>query len=204
MRQPPTRLRILNFIRSRQAASVREMSRFLKLSGANVRHHLGVLESNALIEVVGRHKDGRGRPAQVYGLSRRILGDNLDALTLALLQNTLSGMDAASRADSLRAIAGRLTGSPAAAFSGPPVQRLVAAVGWLNAHHYQAHWEATAGGPRIVFGYCPYAAVVSRCPEVCELDRYVLEALTGKGAQQVAMRDPNVREDRLCSFRLMD
>lgn len=198
----PTRLRILNYIRDRQAASVGELSRFLKLTGANVRHHLGVLESNGLIEIVGRHKEGRGRPAQVYGLSRRVLGDNLDELALALLQNSLAGKDASSRAEILRQLAERLTAGRGAASSGPLVQRVAAAVGWLNAHHYQAHWEAAASGPRIEFGYCPYAAVVARCPEVCELDRHILETLIGKSARQVGKRDPGAGEERLCTFTL--
>jgi predicted ArsR family transcriptional regulator len=65
--KPTTRLRILDHIRKYQTASVKEMSIQMGMSGANIRHHLAVLENNDLIEVVGMRQEGRGRPRQVYG-----------------------------------------------------------------------------------------------------------------------------------------
>jgi DNA-binding transcriptional ArsR family regulator len=46
---PPTRLRILDYLRKQQSASVHELSISMAMTGANVRHHLAVLESNDLI-----------------------------------------------------------------------------------------------------------------------------------------------------------
>lgn len=55
---PPTRLRILDYLRKRQTASVRELGSALAMTGANVRHHLAVLELNYLIELISQRKEG--------------------------------------------------------------------------------------------------------------------------------------------------
>ncbi len=107
---PPTRLRILDYLRKQQTASVRELSSALAMTGANVRHHLAVLESNDLIELISQRKEGRGRPVNVYGLSRRVLGDGLDGLAGAMLEVWLKDAPEAVREAGLRSLAQRLGG----------------------------------------------------------------------------------------------
>ncbi len=90
--KPTTRLRILDYFRKHQTASVRELSRIMEMTGANIRHHLAVLESIELIEIIGMRKEGRGRPRHVYGLSRKVLGDGLDKLAGTLFDVWLGGL----------------------------------------------------------------------------------------------------------------
>ena len=81
-----TRHQVLAFFTRTRTASVREIARALKMSAANVRHHLRVLVSDGRLELVSvRERDGRGRPEKVYSLPRAALGDNLSALSDALL-----------------------------------------------------------------------------------------------------------------------
>src|SRR5512139_2095638 len=87
-----SRLRILEYLRQHQTASVRELGRVLGNTGANIRHHLSVLESNDLVEVIGLRREGRGRPVNLYGLSRHVLGDGLDELCGVLLSERLGNM----------------------------------------------------------------------------------------------------------------
>jgi predicted ArsR family transcriptional regulator len=54
--KPTTRFRILEYIRKYQTASVRELSSVMGMSGANIRHHLSLLESNDMVEAVGMRK----------------------------------------------------------------------------------------------------------------------------------------------------
>ena len=56
----------------------------------------------------------------------------------------------------------------------------------LNEKHYQARWEAAADGPRVLFGRCPYAAVIDGHPELCQMDVKVLENFLGRDVQQSA------------------
>lgn len=56
----------------------------------------------------------------------------------------------------------------------------------LNGMHYQARWEAGADGPRIIFGRCPYAAVIEGHPELCQMDVGLLGNALGRDVRQLA------------------
>jgi predicted ArsR family transcriptional regulator len=84
------RQRILEYIRNHRAATVAELSLVLQTSPSNIRHHLSILQEQGAIEVIGeRPADGKGRPMKVFALAERYLGNNLDLLTSALLEDTL-------------------------------------------------------------------------------------------------------------------
>jgi predicted ArsR family transcriptional regulator len=70
----------------------------------------------------------------------------------------------------------------------------------LNQMNYHARWEAGAEGPRILFGHCPYAAIIARHPELCKMDASLLEELMGRSATQTSKigRDGSL----LCVFVL--
>jgi len=52
--------------------------------------------------------------------------------------------------------------------------------------NYHARWEAGRAGPRVILGHCPYAAIIEKHPELCQMDAALLEELTGESAEQVA------------------
>jgi predicted ArsR family transcriptional regulator len=201
--KPTTRLRILDYIRKYQAASVKELSQILGMTGANIRHHLSLLESNDLIEVVAHRQEGRGRPMQVYGLSRRVLGDGLDELAGALLEVWLGaatdkGMDAG-----LKSVAEKLSGVPD---TGIPVtgtsvmQRLARTIERLNELRYQARWEASVTGARLILGHCPYSAIITRHPELCRMDAILLELRLDSPFTQTTKLQVNDKGLSFCSF----
>ena len=85
------RQKVLAHLKKTRAASAREIARALKMSAPNVRHHLSVLCSDGRVEFTAvNNLEGRGRPEKMYSLSQAALGDNLSALTNALL--TESGL----------------------------------------------------------------------------------------------------------------
>ncbi|KAF0108807.1 MAG: hypothetical protein FD146_693 [Anaerolineaceae bacterium] len=184
--KPTTRLRILDHIRRHQTASVRELSRSLGMTGANIRHHLAVLESNDLIEMVSQRREGRGRPRMVYGLSRHALGDGLDELSAALLGEWQAGLPEREREAGLRSLAGRMGAGFAGERAGPLPKRLTDAVRYLNQGHYQARWEAGAAGPRVILGHCPFSAIIEEHPELCRVDAFLLEGCVGQPVEQSA------------------
>ncbi len=196
--KPTTRLRILDHFRKHQTASVRELSHLMGMTGANVRHHLAVLESNSLIEVVGLRKEGRGRPMQVYGLSRRVLGDGLDKLAGTLFDVWLGGAADEEREAGLRSVAQRLAG--VSDVKAPVMKRLASAVARLNELHYQARWEASAAGPRLILGHCPYAAIVAGHPELCRMDALLLETRLGSSVEQTAKLQLSDKGLPFCAF----
>lgn len=199
--KPTTRLRILDHFRKHQTASVREMSRSLGMTGANIRHHLAILESNDLIEVVSFRKEGRGRPKQVYGLSRRVLGDGLDNLAGTMLEIWLNGVTDEVREKALRALAERLAGVTIG--ENPIMKRLVRTVERLNELRYQARWEASAAGPRLILGHCPYSAIIADHPELCRMDAFLLEAKLDSHAEQTAKLQLSDKGLQFCSFLMV-
>ncbi len=167
------RQKVLTYLTKNRTASAREISRSLKMSAATVRHHLRVLVSDGRLEMESvRGREGRGRPEKVYSIPRGALGDNLSALAEALLTE-------AGRSVRVEALAKRLAGE--ADFKSQPVsKRLSLVVEKLNQMNYHAKWEAGAAGPRIIFGHCPYAAVLKNHPELCQMDVALLSNLLGR------------------------
>lgn len=172
------RQKVLTYLSKARTASAREIARSLKLSPATVRHHLRVLVSDGRLELATvRRRDARGRPENVYSLPRAALGHNLGMLSDALLVEAGSGMR-------MEALATHLAGESNFA-SQPLAKRLNLTVEKLKQMNYHAHWEAGSEGPRIVFGHCPYATILEKHPELCSMDRALLNELTGQPAAQI-------------------
>jgi predicted ArsR family transcriptional regulator len=174
-----SRHKVLAYLTRTRTASVREISRALKMSAANVRHHLRVLVSDGRLELAPvRERGSRGRPEKLYSLPRAALGDNLSVLSDALL--TEAGTQV-----SVDALATRLVGESDFA-SQPIVKRLNLVVEKLNQMNYHARWEAGPEGPRLILGHCPYAAIIDRHPELCKMDAALLKDLMVQSAEQLS------------------
>lgn len=166
------RHKILAYMMKYRASSAREISRGLKMSAATVRHHLRVLLADGRLESASvRIRSTRGRPENVYSIPLAARGDNLSALSEALLAE-------AGRTVRVEALAKRLAGESDFA-SQPIARRLNLVVEKLNQMNYHARWEAGSDGPRAIFGHCPYAAIVARHPELCKMDALLLEKMMG-------------------------
>lgn len=167
------RQKVLAHLKKTRASSAREIARALKMSAPNVRHHLSVLCSDGRVEFTAlNNREGRGRPEKLYSLSQAALGDNLSALTNAVLTETGKKLN-------VDALASRMM--DASQFANLPVtKRLVLLVEKLNEMNYQARWEAAADGPRVIFGRCPYAKVIDGHPELCKIDIAILEKSLGR------------------------
>jgi predicted ArsR family transcriptional regulator len=200
--KPTTRLRILEYIRKYQTASVRELRALMGMSGANIRHHLSILESNDLIEIVGMKNEGRGRPRQVYGLSQRVLGDGLDNLSGNLLAIWMGSMSGEKRKASLRSLAERLAGRVEPSI--PAMKRVVGTIARLNDLRYQARWEASAAGARFILGHCPYAAIIAEHPELCQMDALLLETRLGAFVEQTAKLHISDKGLPFCAFQMVE
>jgi predicted ArsR family transcriptional regulator len=200
--KPTTRFRILEYIRKHQTASVRELSALMGMSGANVRYHLSLLVSNDLIESVGIRKEGRGRPRQVFGLSRKVLGDGLDSLSGNLLSLWMGSIPEGMKEAGLRSLAERLAG--VAESSGSILKQVAGTIARLNELHYQSRWEAAAAGARIILGHCPYAAIITQHPELCRMDALLMEKKLGAPVEQTAKLQISDRGLPFCAFQMME
>jgi predicted ArsR family transcriptional regulator len=180
-----TRQRILQYLHLNRQATAPELSLTFDLTQANIRYHLDILEKNGQIEIIGQvPTELPGRPSHVYMLSRAAQENALDELASALLIENLSGKTSSQRKRKLTATARQLAGK-----EHNPGQslliRLGTAVQRLNDLNYKAHWEAHADSPQILLGRCPYAKIINRHPELCEMDTHMIQILTGENFEQV-------------------
>jgi len=206
------RQRILDYIRSHRAVTIMELSQAFQMTPANARHHLAALSAQGLLQVLDSHPaSGKGRPAHIFALSEQSLGDNFDLLAGVLFDHLASQVDPVQLEDLLRQLSAELAHQmvdrlePAGAFPTTGVhltRRLYRTTEILNQHHYQARWEAHPDAPRLVLGHCPFSAILPEHPELCKLDAYLIEHLTGAPVQQTAklVRDPSGL--RFCLFRI--
>ena len=172
------RQKVLTHLMKTRTASAREIARALKMSAATVRHHLRVMVTDGRLEMsFVRRRDGRGRPEKIYSLPRAALGHNLSALSVAVLAEAGSSVR-------MEALARHLAGD--SNFSDHPVaRRLNLAVEKLNGMNYHSRLEACSQGPRLIFGHCPYSAIIEKHPELCRMDEALLRELMGDEATQL-------------------
>ncbi len=195
-----TRLRILEYLRKNQTATAEEMSHSLGLTGANIRHHLSIMEQEELITVVEQRTEGRGRPASVYGVSDKVSGSGYKELAQAMMEVWLDGLKGDEQEAALRSLAGKLAGEVDTRIHVAMPRRLALTVELLSKYNYRAHWEAGAKGPRIILAHCPYAEIIQRHPELCRMDVHLLESQLGLPVVQTAKLERSMSGLRLCMF----
>ena len=206
-----SRQELFDFIKNHHLVVTAEISRALNMTEANVRHHLTILQNQGLVEVVGlRRTQRKGRPAQLFRISRQAMGHNLDKLAGALL-NELNQSSEINAEDLLHNVAYRLVdrhifrgarGRLASTSGEHFVIRLHYTIEYLNKLKYRARWEAHSEAPRIMLGYCPYADILPEHPELCSLDGYFLEELLGTPVTQISKLATDERGIPSCTFRV--
>lgn len=215
-----SRQRVLEYIRSRKVIGVAELSRVLKMTPANARHHLSILQEQGLVQVIGQTAPlGKGRPAQLFSLSEQVQSHNLDRIAAAALDELLPGLEPTEIEQVIGRLAQRLSRSldsseykygealpverPGTRPAGRSLtQAILRAVNRLNELHYQARWEAHAESPRLILGHCPYAAIIADHPELCRMDARLLEFMLERKASQAARLVPDPQGGTYCLFVL--
>lgn len=199
---PASRQNILAYLRRKQPASAAEIGRALRMSPANARYHLAVLLNQGSIVIAGeRPQLRRGRPTTLYMLATSQAEHNLDRLTSVLLDAWLEGTTPETRLERLQRLAERLI-KPSGEASANPTRRLYWAIERLNQMHYRARWEARPSAPDIMLGHCPYAPILPSHPELCQLDAFLIQALTGLPAVLGERQSPLPTGQRECRFHL--
>jgi predicted ArsR family transcriptional regulator len=189
------------------------------MTPANARHHLAVLADQGVIEVISeRPTGGKGRPAQVFSPTSQTLGAGLEMLSSAALDLLERSLPANGPNNALRLLARQLAGveNEKTISSDSPLnpdeereasipipnltQRLYEAVGRLNELGYAARWEARSDAPRVILGYCPYAKILADHPELCQMDKFLLEARLKARVNQAAKLAHDTRGAPYCMF----
>lgn len=183
--QTGTRERILEYLEENRTATVVALSRAWGLTRADIRYHLNRLIEEGLVErAESAGQSARGRPSILYKRSAMSARDNFARLSCALLEVLLDSLAEDATDEALRRLAGKLAGNVNTSSARVTSARFNQAVEVLNAQAYRARWEASPAGPRFLLRACPYAALVEQRPELCRIDMFLLEALTGLPLKQ--------------------
>ena len=172
-----TRDQILEILRRTRTATVSDLAGQLHTTPANIRYHLDVLLEESAIESLppDSARSQPGRPAARFRLSQKSRPNDLTQFSQQLLTLFLSGALPCAQTEKLNLIASERV--KLVNLDGSSTQQLNQAIGFFNQHAYQARWEARRLGPEIHFGNCPFYAILSDHPELCEIDRRMLELM---------------------------
>lgn len=203
------RQQILEYLEIHRTATAPEIAHVFKMTDANARHHLGILGSEGAVDIIGVIQDGqRGRPSQRYSPTSRTRQHNLDNLAKALLSENMQTRTTKERSIWLGQIATIIwnaSESPSKKESTASKNltfRINQAIRRLKRLHYDVRWEAHAKAPRIIFENCPYKAIITEHPELCQIDTLLLQnALQVSVTQQVKL-GCNSRGLSYCEFRI--
>jgi predicted ArsR family transcriptional regulator len=180
-----SRQKILSYIIEQRRVTVEELSKVMRVTPANIRHHLSILIQQGSVKVIGQKPAGaKGRPAQIYAASQQTEQHNFDQLCAALLDTLAHIVDPGDQDRWLQILADFLS-PESIPESTNPTRRLYAAIKALNSMNYQAHWEAHVVNPRIMLDHCPYRAIIDFHPELCRMDALFLGNLLTKPVRQI-------------------
>lgn len=178
-----TRGQILEILEQDGKATVQDLAYRLEVATGTIRHHLAVLERDALV-VSQRVRKNVGRPHLLYQLSeqgRERFPKRYRWLSSCLIEATRSlyGQDAIEKI--MQQIAQDLVAERLKQpLEGKNIQeRADILVGLLLQEGFAANWETDAQGIRIQYHNCPYGSVAGQHPEICLLDAEIIQCVMG-------------------------
>jgi len=195
---PSSRAQLLTYLQaSGDVHSIEALTRELGLHSNTVRAHLDVLLAAGQVERIRLRPQGRGRPPLAFRATRDThspydeLSRNLSHALTAAAQPSLAE-ETATR------WAATLTPVPPAESADDAVDLAIVA---LRAMGFTA--DVTQLGDSIVLGSCPFAALISEHPVICDIHTALLTHVFDAAGQGVAVEGMDVWvKPGLCRARL--
>jgi predicted ArsR family transcriptional regulator len=197
-----TRKDILDLLRSRSQATVKEIGDELSLTATGIRQHLTVLERDGL--VASHEERGHvGRPALVYRLTAA--GDALypkkyDELANALIEEARKVLGPPALAQLMKSVANRFAAPHLPGLAGKPHAERVAAVREILEARGNVVSRGEAGDEHSLCKHtCEYWNVATKNSIVCALDVEFVRQLVGSDAR---LTTSLLRGDDCCTFHI--
>ncbi|MDF1500462.1 MAG: winged helix-turn-helix transcriptional regulator [Anaerolineales bacterium] len=198
-----TRQLILAHIQRNPGLAASDLAEHFDLSLGAVRHHLTILERDALIQGDSMRQP-IGRPCTVYELTQKgeesfpKQYDRLSNLILDTLKEEQAGSDLRSF---LRRVADRLIGQSGLHLNpdASVEQRAEHLTDIMEDEGFSLEWKRAGNELFIIQHTCPYQSVVGNHPEVCQLDEQVIQTVMGEKIKRVEHRS---RGDCNCVFSM--
>lgn len=170
--------------------TVAELAKGLEMAPVSVRHHLDILQGDALIRVDRVRRGNVGRPRQVYVLTNEAhehFPDNFAALADSLMRQMKAVMPPEDLSRALHVVAREMASDLDSDRSFHADEqmtmslletRLDTVADFLCERGYLARWERDVDGNYLLHKHnCPYAGVSSEHDELCEMDQQLMNTL---------------------------
>jgi len=186
-----TRERILNILKERGQATVKELSGTLDLTTVTIRHHLDTLRREKLVATpTVRHRKAPGRPQHVYTLTEEAADcfpKRYECLIDLLLEEIRAQLSQGDVEEMMASIGRRIADQISIPGDAGVEERVAIAVNFMDDRGYMAHWEKSQSGDyRVHIANCPYESVAQHHPEVCEIDRTLLTEFLGSTLAEIS------------------
>lgn len=181
-----TRWEILQFLQRKGKATIRDLSDELGLTSTGVRQHLTLLQRDSLVSCT-EERGGIGRPHYVFALTdegQALFPRSYDLLAEWLLEEVRETDGEEKLTRLLRRMGARLAEPHLPRLEGKSQQeRVDEVVRILHSMGIMAEAQEDDGAYSITVFTCPYHSVVSKHPEVCNMELEWAERLTGAPAR---------------------
>jgi len=184
------RKRIIDYLQRNYRATVSELASTLGVTKPTIHYHVKHLLDAHIISKLGSSQPStektRGRPAVHYQINDEHRANNYEVLTRVLLTMVRKRSSAADLNATIVADMAELLFPKIGNTENNLINKLQSAVLQLERLNYEPHWEIKQDGPVISLRNCPYASILKDHPEMCRMDKYVLERLTDRTVFQTA------------------
>jgi predicted ArsR family transcriptional regulator len=182
-----TRKHILEILKENKESTIDEIvtaltDRIGKITAVTVRHHLEILRGDGLVAAPAvRRRSAPGRPQYVYTLTERaadFFPNNYQGLASGLIDQIKDQLPAKQVNYILDGVAEKMANE--AMIPDAPINiRLDHVVAYLNKNGYSAEWRTSGdnNGHILTITNCPYEQVSQINPELCTMDRRLIEGL---------------------------
>jgi predicted ArsR family transcriptional regulator len=201
--QGSTRRNILQLLRRHGEMTALELSERLFVGAVGIRQHLGLLERDGMVQIVGLRRN-IGRPANLYALTNaaeerfprlydRLALDLLDQIESVGGQGAVIQLLAGRREQQARALAPALAGKSRR-------DRVVALAGMLAEQGYMCEWEEDSDGSYLLVEYnCPLDCVARRHHQLCAQEALLYAELL---AAPVTQESTLAQGSLCCRYRI--
>jgi predicted ArsR family transcriptional regulator len=177
-----TRRVILDHLKRSPGATLVQLAKAAGIAPITARSHVAVLQAEGLLRVADV-RGARGRPYRRYYLTEaadECFPKQYDALAVSLLSSVAQLEGEAGLSTLIDHVAEQMAAPYAARAQGRPLPvRLAVVANMITERGGVADWARTEEGYVVREHNCPYPSA-SRCSDrVCEMDRQVVERLTG-------------------------
>ena len=173
---------MLDFLKRTPGATLVQLAKAAGIAPITARGHVEVLQADGLLRAT-EERGHRGRPFRRYYLTEAAeayFPKQYDALAVSLLSSVAALEGDAGLNAVIQHAAGQMAAPYAQRVEGKPLPvRLAVVADMITERGGVADWGRVEGGYVVREHNCPYPSA-SRCSDhVCEIDRQVVEALTG-------------------------